>query len=226
MRSSLRLATAVALVATAPAAVRAQDIDTRNVDSYVWGGGGIYGQTFTVGSLTSLLSFSFWVGGNDLITPGGGTGPYDFYAQLFAWNGTSIFGSALYTSGVFNSGCCDDNVPPRFDFNTGGIGLTSGAQYLALVARTDPGGLKVGYVRGPNGFIDSYPGGEFVGGFNSGGNPDPATAAYFPIQFIAGNDLMFVADFDNAQVVPEPATFVLVLSGLGLVGLVRRRVRR
>jgi hypothetical protein len=216
-------AIAAAVIGTLPIAIAAQNIDTRNVDSYVYGGSGIYGQSFTVGTTATLLSYAFWVGAND--PANGGVGRYDFLSQLFAWNGTGIVGGPLYTSATFDSGCCDDLVPPRYDFNVGALSLTSGAQCVATIARTTTGGLELGYVRGPSSFIDSYAGGEFVGGVSFGGGaPDAANATYLPIAFAPGNDLMFAADFAQTAA-PEPAMIALLATGIGLLGVVRRRRR-
>ncbi len=225
MRTARWVCTAIAVtMAILPATTLAQNIDTRDVDTYVWGGGGIYGQSFTVGTSTTLTSFSFWVGANDPQIAGG-TGPYQFYTQLFAWNGSTVTGSALYTSGVLDAVCCDSNVPPRFDFSVGSLALTSGAQYLALVANTAEGvGLKLGYATTSSGFGSTYAGGEFIGGSTpAGGPPDATTASYYPIAFAPGNDLMFAADFARVTATPEPATFGLMITGLIGIGFVRRR---
>jgi hypothetical protein len=219
-------ATLFAVLAVSPA--MGQTIDTRSLDSYVYGGGGIFGETFTVGpSQTTLTSYSFWVGANDPTTGNNGTGPYQYYSQLYRWNGTGIVGGALYTSGVLAAPCCDPGGPPRVDFAVGAVPLTDGAQYLALIARTTNGGLDVGYVRVPPGaFGDSYAGGEFIGGTSFGGvAPDPATASYGPIQFAPGNDLMFVAQF-AVTAAPEPSSLALLVGGAGALGLLRRRRRR
>ena len=116
-----------------------------------------YGQTITVGSANVLQSFEFvmqlYYG-----TPASS----NFQGYVMAWNNSTdeATGPVLYQSPVMsfsNTGDWED-----FTFNTGGLVLTAGNQYVLFVNTADnPGPDYAAYMASrENG--DIYPGGLFV----------------------------------------------------------------
>ena len=172
-----------------------------------------YGETFTAtGGNTTLTSMTF-----EIQSVGGASIP--FQAYVYAWNGTGITGSALFTSSVqgvpFGSGYQAITV------STGGTLLTAGQQYLAMYSTIGDGG-SASSTGEWGGFLPdtTYTGGTFeynnaasLGALN--GNWD-----------LSGNlgDLAFDLAFAPAAV-PEPSTWMLL--GLGAsIGIVSRGLRR
>ena len=208
------LAAAVTVALTA-APLAAQEIDTRGpVESFVADGSGIFAQTFTAPTdALTLDGYSFWIASLRGVE-------YDYRTFVYAFDGDDAVGPALFTSDVRTA----TGALARQDFMTGGLGVTPDAVYIAIIQRTEAGGLYVGSTfDGGSGFASTYAGGAFhVGAFYQA---DPAAASY--IQGVPGDggDLMFVADF-STSVVPEPATVLLLGGGLlvlGAGGVVRRR---
>ena len=198
----------------------AQTIDTRwNTRGLVSGGTGVFAQSFTVDPEYSVLNdFSVFVNGHV-------GGPVNFRTYLFAFDGTYATGPALFTSAVQSA---TNSAPPAqmFTFATTGLSLTPGGLFLAVMQNVDDGGLIVGYAQPSGGsYGDNYAGGQFYGGSS---RDNPAGSTYTPIQFAPGNDLEFVAHFSAADVTvtPEPASFVLLATGLLGILAVRYRARR
>lgn len=84
--------------------------------------GYVAGQSFTASGGT-LNAFGFYAAG-------GWTGNATFQAALFAFNGSSILGTALYSSPLLSY---TSMTTGWFDFFTGGLGLTPGSMYMALL---------------------------------------------------------------------------------------------
>jgi hypothetical protein len=84
-----------------------------------------FGQTFTIGDDHVLKSFSFWL--RDDASPG----QADFIAYIVRWSGSSITGPILFQSAAFT---VTSSTFTEFTFNTGGISLQPGAQYVALLS--------------------------------------------------------------------------------------------
>ena len=85
-----------------------------------------YGQTFTPTSdQTNLNSFSFKFSAE---TPT--LAPIQYSAQIYQWNGTNVTGSALFTSPLTAAPISADYT--TVTLNTGGVGLTSGQQYVVF----------------------------------------------------------------------------------------------
>jgi hypothetical protein len=209
-------------------AVHAQNIDTTpswDGFSFIYPFGvpdtSTYGQTFTVGSSSTLDSFSFFV------TPSSGD-PIDYKAYVYAWDGVNnhATGPALFASApsvIGNSGSGFTEIIT----NTGGVSLTSGAQYVAFFSvselYTGSGGTNAwGYIGS-----DAYSGGGFWF-FNNVDDFSALTTDTWE-NFIGGgvDDLAFKASFSgSASAVPEPGAvaFGLVMGG-GLGGLILRRRR-
>ena len=88
-----------------------------------------FGQTFTVGNDNVLKSFSFWL--RDIGDPD----QPDFIAYIARWGGNSIIGPILFQSPSFT---VTSTTFTEFAFDTGGLILQPGAQYLAFLERFDP----------------------------------------------------------------------------------------
>ena len=228
MRKVARLLIASAIMSGSSATLGAQTIDTRSASpSSVFGGSGIYGQSFVVpNGYPFLEDFTFWVGPN-------GNG-YFFRTQLFAFDEAThmVTGSALYTSDVRSSmGFANDPNANAVTFDVGGLSLTPGGLFAAFVEFTDGSGQPTGgsLALGFNGSAggDAYADGGFLIGSASGANMNQA---FFENAFYQGSDLRFVANFAEvagSTVAPEPATMMLLGTGLfGLTGVATSRRRR
>lgn len=165
-----------------------------------------YGQTFTVGAHTSLNSFTFFV--DDDLNPDF----VDFQAFVYAWDGSKITGSSLFSTGALsttNNGGADGFE--AITISTGGISLTSGAQYVAFFSASNlfdgsPGTSDWGLTG------DVYDGGNFV--FQNNGDDFGLLSVNAWNEF--DSDLAFVMDFSPSDV-PEPS--VLMLLSLGLLSM-------
>jgi uncharacterized protein with beta-barrel porin domain len=161
MRSSLFRSAAIASIACVAAPALA-DIDTMpswNGTSFISSFGvpntATYGQTITATTLNSRLnSFSF-----QLYLQGGVASQYQAY--VYQWNGTKITGSALYTSAITNGPSAAAYT--TVSFNTGGIMLTPGQQYVLFLTTSTITGQSSGSYRWGSLTNDStYTGGNFV----------------------------------------------------------------
>jgi hypothetical protein len=171
-----------------------------------------YGELFTAPSNgdTNLTSFSFYMGsptapGNILL------GGY-----IATWDGNHA-GSLLYSSPQYNY---DNNGHEQISFDTGGVNLQGGAQYVMFLSVSQYYGQSAGEtsvsqggsINGLNGFAWYNNSGDFNSLFtnswdNYGASPDWAV------------DL----EFNNA--VPEPSSLLLLGSGLlGGLGVLRRKL--
>jgi hypothetical protein len=181
-----------------------------------------YGQTFTMtGTDTVLDNFSFRF--DDFLNPD----TVDFAAYVYAWDGTKATGTQLYASGkVTSSNNGGNGGMELFSFNTGGIELQSGVKYVAFLSASNFFDGIGGTSQWNLSHSDVYLGGEFVYE-NNGSNFSQLLASPWDcnsFQSIGGRDTFFIANFSAPRAVPEPATALLLGSGLlGLVGLNRRR---
>jgi hypothetical protein len=142
-----------------------------------------YGQVVTVPSTndTVLQSFSFYIKLSD-------TCPFRGY--VYAWDGTKATGSALYKSPVRWTSSFDNFEEVTFE--TGGIALTPGAQYVLFASTSEEVGLPSA---GRWGAIGSnvYTGGTFVYINNGTNTAEWTTVAWSTI----AEDLAFRATFVN-----------------------------
>jgi hypothetical protein len=178
-----------------------------------------YGQTITVPDGSPVLTtFSFF-----LNLPAATT----FQGEVYAWDSVNnhATGSSLFESAPMHT---DGMGMQQVDFNTGGIALTPGNQYVlfATVSKLlGTGAGRWGYI----GF-DSYAGGRFVFD-NNGSNRSLWTTTTWDSTnagFIGDSDLAFLAQFSSAptdsSAVPEPSSIALL--GIGLGGLAVFAYRR
>jgi hypothetical protein len=173
-----------------------------------------YGQTITVPLGSSRLqSFSFAM--NLPATT-------IFRGEVYAWDGSKATGPSLYESGPRTTG--GSGSFQWITFNTGGVNLTPGGQYVLFASVSKDylagsGNGSWGYLGG----ADVYPGGGFVY-LNNGGDPSQWTSQTWSTWLGGGpDDLAFKASFNQA---PEPGS--LTLLGLGaatLAGWAWRRRR-
>lgn len=217
-KSNLVSAIALAAVAlAAPSGALAQDIDTTGGTalSDYWNPFGspdtaTYGQTFTAGVGQDILqSFSLFLGSR-----AGGSGALSLKGYFGTWDGDHV-GSLLYTSGTQTT-----SGNQEFDFNTGGVGLTAGSQYVGFLSVSDMGTQDTSKFYMPQANV-SLDGGNFVF-LNNGANFSQIFSSRWTV---ANPDVAFKATFGNVSgAVPEPSTWAMMLFGFGAVGAgIRRR---
>ena len=239
---SLHVPTALLLLlAAAPA--RAQLIDTgtpptvANWPIFAFGRGtevsyASYGQSFTVptgSSLTNLTEFDFWLRDNAI------TGTTPFYAYIFGWDAATrqTGGSYLFRSTAQNyTGAA---TPTEFSFVTGGLNLTAGQTYIAVLSSVEfpdaPLGLRPGVTQTTAWPNDTYAGGSSFVRFGPAGLTT-LTGGAWNLAGGTGTDLAFRATFaapggGPTATIPEPSSVALVATGvLGLALLGRRRGTR
>lgn len=179
------------------------------------------GQTF-VSLGNQLLSFGFYAFGPWTVLG-------SFQAQIFAWNGSAVTGSALYASSPFAPVTSSGWI----DFSAGGVGLNSGSSYLALISmatNTTPAGCPNCYWNLGRDLQNPYAGGHDVFTTFLTSPPslsDVQTAVWNTLtQAAPGNDQDFAFRATFTTVTPEPGSIVLLATGLVGIGLVMRRRRR
>jgi hypothetical protein len=179
------------------------------------GSGATYGQTFTVGTDNTLNSFTFFLDGSD------NPDVIDFAGYVMAWDGTKATGSILYESAM-NSTTLGQGFE-QFTFNTGGVNLVSGQQYVAFLSASNYFDNQDG--TGFMGVIQSnvYNDGNFVLSFNENRFSELSDQSWMDIQ---SYDVAFKATFSSGvQSVPEPTSMLglLTVGGLGLGTLKRKQ---
>jgi hypothetical protein len=187
------------------------------------------GESFTVPTATPVLdAFTFWVNqvSNFQDLP--------FHAYVFPFTPTGATTGTISGNYLFRSAqqtvSASATFPLALSFNTGGLGLTPGGTYLALLSAAEfpnaPVGTFGGIFESTGGTTSTYAGGtglarislatEGLAGLSTG-----------PWAGAGGTtaDLAFTATFSAAPAtVPEPTTLVLI--GTGVLGLVIGKRRR
>ena len=162
-----------------------------------------YGQTVTVPATdTTLGSFTFYVQlPTNLI----------FRGEVYAWdpstgnpaNFTSgnATGPALYESGPMHTASYNSGFGPYepITFNTGGIPVTAGAQYVLFftISRDYAANAPTAGIPGFAGITatDTYPGGDFVFLNNGGDTSQWTTTPWSNLVGLGADDLAFTASF-------------------------------
>ena len=220
--SAALAASSVLLAAPASAAT---SVDTTQPFTGAWSPFGdpdtsAYGQTFTVGADNVLDSFSLYL-------TGGVTNPVDFRAYIYGWDGSKATGTQLFASSLQSfTGSLYDN-PTEFLFSTGGLGLTTGAQYVAFLFADFSGAESTASMPYSGSFgSEQMPGGGFVY-YNAGDNFGALTSSTWN-KASGDDDVWFKASFSQGDVgaVPEPATWALFLFGFFAVGGLMRSAKR
>lgn len=174
-----------------------------------------YGQTFTVGSVDTVLSsFSFYMTSANV----------RYQAYVAAWDGSKA-SQIIWDSRVLSA----NSGKPNFDFdtfkiNTGALRLSANTEYAIFFSTAGLHGSYNDMSRW--GFVgsDAYTGGHFV--YTNNGNDKQAltgkewdSAHNFPAM---SADLAFQVELAP---VPEPETWLMLLAGLGALALTARRGR-
>jgi hypothetical protein len=225
---------ACALLALTTGSARASFIDTTSTWNFSSGVGPFgestssakhaaptYGQTFTVGPVdNNLNNFSFWVNDSKM------HGPVTLDAYVMQWDGTKAVGPVLWqsspTTTTNNKG---KGGMEKLTFNTGGLTLTPGKEYVAFISTSAffDGGThtaRVGFT-----YKNTYPHGEFVY-INNGSDLSKLTTTSWHTAH-HGHDLAFRANFSGPLKTPAPPGLLLGVIGSGsLLGYAWRGRRK
>ena len=182
-----------------------------------------YGQTITTPTDNVLTSFSFWLGRTSTNYPDPSNPSLSFMAYVYAWNGTMATGPALYSSGVVTHNATPSTPFTKYTFSTGGLSLVPGDVYALFFSTSGLAGT--GRIQWEAATGDAYAGGNFIF-MNNGENTADWTTTAWGSGY--ASDVRFEATFEGTggPVVPEPSTWVMMITGLVALGLVALRRRQ
>lgn len=168
-----------------------------------------WGETFTAPITGQLTNLQFTLGSSSALG--------SLYAAVYAWNGTSITGSALWTSANVAGN------PGLLDFSPTGVNLTSGQTYVALLGTygisNNTGSATVGSCNAfstcQSTVSDPYLGYAVYGNLLSGNIEWHKTTNNYA-------DLTFSA---TIAPVPEAATWAMMIAGFAMAGAAMRKRR-
>ena len=207
------------LAIAAPAAATIIDttaIDRGNQFPFGLPNSATYGQTFLVPTGDGTMTgFSLFLRGRFA-----GSGPLNLRGYVASWDGEKA-GTLLYSSDVRTKDA--SAALAEFIFTTS-IPVIAGSRYVAFLSVSDAGTQVGTNSRFRSPFTDDVIDGAFV--FLNNGTDFSAIFRDAWSQ-VGQEDLFFRAQFDAAPTssVPEPATWALMVGGLGMVGGAARRRR-
>jgi len=219
----ITLLAAVSALSLIGAAAQASTIDTTpfwdgesSISSFGGNGTGVYGESF-VAPGGDLTDYTFYVNTGSAL---------DVVGQVYAWDGNlnggnspqDAVGPALFTSAQFT-------IDPSRGFqavtvNTGGVALTAGQHYVALLVDVNPDNGASSW----GDMLFTHPGVAGDGGFNFYNN-DHTTGSINTNSWDSFNDfgsLAWTANFTGGGA-PEPAEWALMVLGFGGAGAMLRR---
>ncbi|MEG8041275.1 PEPxxWA-CTERM sorting domain-containing protein [Sphingomonas sp. LR60] len=170
---------------------------------------GPVGQSFTmVGSALTSFGFQF-----QTISTTNANAPLTFSLLDGGTLGATVLAQV---TGLPATGAARQNF--WYDFDLGGIALTEGATYTAMVSATTD---RLGLVYGPaaNATADGYAGGQLL-------TSKPAfNAASNCTKGICDANFRFTSTDATGGAVPEPASWAMLMLGFGAIGYTLRRAR-
>lgn len=181
-----------------------------------------YGQTFTVGTANALNAFTLYLGG----------GAANVRAYVYSWGGYGAIGRAYYTSDVRSFAGTAGDAFQALSFQVGALDLIAGQRYVMLLSTAgieQPRNATAAWMPTAGAFgSNPYAGGDFVYS-NDGSSVAALAGRRWDASAGALGDVQFKADFSVGATggagVPEPATWAMLICGIGLAGGMLRRRR-